>query len=290
MSEQDLSIRGRLEEGFDNLTRAEKQLANMLVENYPASGLGSITELARKAGVSTPTVARLVQKLGYRGFSSFQQELRNEVAARISNPIQRHESWAGNAPDEHILNRFSDAVSANVRQTFSRIRPEQFDAVCALLADTDRSLRIVGGRISRSLADYFFTHMQVIRPDVTHMTSNSNAWPHYILDMKEGDILVMFDMRRYENDLRRLAEMAQERGVRIVLFTDQWGSPVSGLAHEKFNAHNEVPSAWDSSLVTMLLLEAIIAQVQQINWDQTRNRMKTLETLFDRTRMFRKFT
>ena len=287
---QNLSIRERLDAHFDSLTRAEKQLANLLVENYPASGLGSITELAAKAGVSTPTVARLVQKLGYRGFSSFQHELREEVAARIANPIQRQEGWAQNAPDEHVLNRFSDAVSHNVRQTFSRISPEQFDEVCDLLADTKRSIRIVGGRISRSLADYFFTHMQVIRPDVTSMTSNSNAWPHYVLDMKKDDILVMFDMRRYENDLRRLAKMSEERGAKVILFTDQWGSPVSAMAHHKFNAHNEVPSAWDSSLVTMLLLEAIIAQVQQINWDQTKDRMKTLETLFDRTGMFRKFT
>ncbi len=284
------SVRDQLQNRFDQLTRAEKQLAHVLLQNYPASGLGSITQLAKRADVSTPTVARLVQKLGHAGFPQFQQALRAEVSAKISSPIEKHENWAKNAPDTHILNRFSDAVSNNVRRTFDRIEPEQFDAVCALLADTDRAVRIVGGRISRSLADYLFTHMQVIRPRVTHMTSNSNAWPHYILDMEPGDILVIFDIRRYENDLRRLAQMSHERGVEIVLFTDQWGSPVSKMAAHKFNCQIEVPSAWDSSIVTMLLLEAMIAQVQDRNWDQTKERMKTLEDLFDRTKMFRKFT
>ncbi len=284
------SIRDQLQGRFDELTRAEKQLTLLLLENYPASGLGSITDLAQRSGVSTPTVARLVQKLGYSGYPKFQQALRAEVGAEISSPIDKYDKWAEHAPDEHILNRFADTVSHNVRQTFSRVRTEEFDQVCDLLADTGRDLRIVGGRISRSLADYLFTHMQVIRPNVTHMTSNSNAWPHYLLDMVEGDLLVIFDVRRYENDLRRLAEMAHERGVMIILFTDQWGSPISKIAAHKFNCHIEVPSAWDSSIVTMLLIEAVIAQVQDKNWEQTKERMNTLEGLFDRTRLFRKFT
>ncbi len=285
-----LSIQSQLQKRIDDLTRAEKQLAHVLMENYPASALGSITELAQRSGVSTPTVARLVQKLGFDGFPQFQQALRAEVSATLSSPIAKHENWAQNTPGTHILNRFSESVSQNIRQTFARISSEKFELVCSLLADGQKPLHIVGGRISRSLAEYLFTHIQVARPGVTHMTSNSNAWPHYILDMKPGDVLVIFDVRRYENDLRRLAEMTHERGVEIVLFTDQWGSPVSKVASHKFNCHIEVPSAWDSSVVIMLLLEAIIAEVQGRNWESTKERMRTLEELFDRTRLFRKFT
>ncbi len=280
------NIQGRL----DEFTRAEKQLVSQLLDNYPVSGLGSITALAKKARVSTPTVARMVHKLGYEGFPQFQQALRDELGEKISSPVDRRERWAENAPDTHVLNRFADAISQNVRGTFAQIDPERFDATCELLADTERAVNIVGGRITRSLADYFFTHLQVIRTQVTYMTSNSNAWPHYILDMSEGDVLVIFDIRRYENDLLRLAEMTKERGVNIVLFTDQWGSPISKLAAQKFNSRIEAPSAWDSSVVTMLLLEAIIAGVQERNWGETKERIKSLDGLFDRTRLFRKFT
>ena len=46
--------------GYESMTRAEKQLANSLLDNYPVSGLGSITTVAEAAGVSTPTVVRMV--------------------------------------------------------------------------------------------------------------------------------------------------------------------------------------------------------------------------------------
>lgn len=38
----------------------------------------------------------------------------------------------------------------------------------------------------------------------------------------------------------------------------------------------------------LFLVEALVEAVQSSNWDETRGRMKTLEGLFDSTRIFRK--
>lgn len=284
------TIEDLLRRRLDSLTRAERQLAQSLLQNYPVSGLGSITTVAEAAEVSTPTVARMVQKLGFSGFPEFQAGLRRELEATISNPIAKRETWAGNAPDAHILNRFTDVVIENIRQTLAQVETATFDETARLLADTDRTLYVVGGRITRALADYFFLHMQVIRPRVTHIQAISNAWPHYLLDMQQGDVVVIFDVRRYENSTLKLAEMACERGAEIILFTDQWRSPVHKFAVHCFSSRIVVPSAWDSSVTTMLLIETLIAAVQEQIWPQTRHRMEALEEMFDRTRFFRKFT
>ena len=289
MSKSSGTIEERLQGRFDQLTRAERQLAQSLMENYPVSGLGSITKVAQNAEVSTPTVVRMVQKLGYKGFPEFQAALRQEVEAKISGPIARRDTWTEAAPDGHVLNRFTDAAIDNIRQTLAQIDPQAFDATVALLANMEAPLYVVGGRITRSLADYFFLHMQVIRPNVTHIQAISNAWPHYLLDVDQRAVVVIFDVRRYENSTLKLAEMARARGARIVLFTDQWRSPVHALADHCFSSRIVVPSAWDSSVTSMLLMETLIAAVQEQTWETTKQRMETLEDLFDRTRFFRKF-
>ncbi len=290
MFEPNATIAQRLQQSFERLTRAERQLADSILENYPVSGLGTITTVARNADVSTPTVARMVQKLGYSGFPEFQEALRRELRDKVSDPIAKRAGWAGAVPDEHILNRFTDAVIGNIRQSLGQIDIDGFDQSCALLADLDRSVHVVGGRITRALADYFFLHMQVARPDVHRVQTISNVWPHDLLDMKQDDVLVVFDVRRYENSTLKLAQMAAERGVRIVLFTDQWCSPVSAFAAQYFACRIVVPSAWDSSVVVMLLLETVIAEVQERIWPVTRERLQRLEGMFDSTRLFRKFT
>lgn len=284
-----LTVAERIRSKFERLTRAERQLANAIMENYPVSGLGSITIIAEASGVSTPTVVRMAKKLGFAGFPQMQAALRQELEATLSNPITKHNLWAENAPDTHILNRFADAVMENMRQTLRQIDPKVFNAVTELLSDRERAVYVVGGRITRSMADYFFTHMQVIRSNLTLVASNSNSWPHYVLNMKEGDVLVAFDIRRYEHNISRLAKMATEKGVTLILFTDQWGSPAAKYATHSFHSRIEAPSAWDSSVVTLFIIESIIAAVETENWDETRERMNTLEELFDQTRMFKKF-
>lgn len=284
------TVADRIQAHGESLTRAERQLVDTMLENYPVSALGTITSLAEAAEVSTPTVARLVQKLGFRGFPDFQAALRQELEDRISSPITKHDTWAEQAPEGHILNRFTEAVISNISQTLANVDIETFERTVALLSDPHRALFVVGGRITRSLADYFFLHMQMVRSRVTLMQSTANAWPHYFLELKSGDVVVIFDIRRYENSTLKLAEMAHEMGARIVLFTDQWRSPVHRLADICFSCRISVPSAWDSSVANLLLLETVIAAVQEKNWSEVRGRIDLLEDIFDRTRFFRKFT
>ncbi|MCH8105356.1 MAG: MurR/RpiR family transcriptional regulator [Proteobacteria bacterium] len=284
------TIADAINQAFHSLTRAERQLANKILENHPVSGLGTITQIAEKSGVSPPTIVRMVKKLGFKGFPQFQTELRRELEAKIAGPIAKHDNWAQKAPDSHILNRFAEAVIDNIRQSLSQIETETFDASCKLLSETRHSLYIIGGRITRALADYFFLHMQVIRKDVTHIQPLSYSWPHYFLDIKKGDVLVIFDIRRYENSTLKLAEMGHERGAQIILFTDQWRSPVEKFSKYCFSAKIVVPSAWDSTVELLLLVETFIAAIQELTWPETRARMEELEDMFDRTRFFRKFT
>ena len=178
----------------------------------------------------------------------------------------------------------------NIRLTLKQIDPADFDAACALIADPAWHLYIVGGRITHTLAEHLFLHLQVIRPNLTHVRSTSNTWPHDLLNLGEGDVVVIFDMRRYENNTLKLAEIAQARGARIVLMTDQWRSPIHSLARITLTSRIVVPSAWDSVTAMMLLVETMIASVQTLNWDTTRARLEALEEMFDQTRLFRKFT
>src|SRR5690606_31894487 len=77
----------RLDAAFASLSPAERTLTAHLRRNHPVAGLASITALARAAGVSTPTVVRLVQKVGFKGYPDFQAALRGEVEAALLSPL-----------------------------------------------------------------------------------------------------------------------------------------------------------------------------------------------------------
>lgn len=272
---------------MEALTPSERQLASVLLQDYPVSGVQSITRLAAAAGVSTPTVIRMARKLGFDGFPALQEALREEVAAKIKKPLAKRDGWVAEGNVDHALNRFAEAAWNNLRHTLERIDPLVFDAVVALLADTKRPLYVVGGRITRSNADYLFNHMQIIRPNVTMLGNSANVWPQYLLDMGASSVLVIFDIRRYESHLQELAQIASERKVTVVLFTDQWGSPIARLTDYVFNSLVEAPSSWDSTIAIMLIVEALIAEIQDSRWDEAKERIEELEAMFSSTKLFR---
>ena len=183
---------------------------------------------------------------------------------------------------------FAATATAHAPRPVVWFRPGAGVLIAANQVKTFFGMPIPRGSHFHEVIEYFFTHLQVIRPNVTLVASNSNAWPHYLLNLNEGDILVAFDIRRYENDLENLANMAKERKAQIILFTDQWGSPVSKLADHTFHARIEAPSAWDSTVVIMFIVEALISAIETRNWSRTHDRMRELEELFGRTRLFRK--
>ena len=233
-------------------------------------------------------MVRLTQKLGYKGYPDFQLALRGEVEAMLISPIAKHDRWTGGVPDTHILNRFADAVMANLQATLGQIDHAEFDAAAALLADPARAVFAMGGRITHSMADYFTSLMKVVRPQVTLLANSASTWPAALLDLEPGDVLLVFDIRRYENAVLQLTEMAKGRGAEVILITDRWISPAVAHARHTLCCHIEAPSAWDSNVSLMVLVETLLAAVQKLTWDQTEPRMKRMEELYTATRFFRR--
>ena len=280
-------VRDLLKEKQSELTAAERKLSAVLLDDSLLSGLQSITRLAELAEVSSPTIIRLARKLGFEGFSDMQGAIRNEIGARMKQPLAKLDAQAPTDSRGHIVSRFIEAVSGNINRTLERLDLAEFDQVAALLSDPSRRLYLLGGRITRSNAHYFFNHLQIIRPQVTLLDSSPSVWPQSLLDMDADAVLIVFDIRRYEKELEKLANLAVAQGASIVLFTDAWGSPIENYARFCFRAMVEVPSSWDSTLAINFLIEALVAEVQSRSSVQSADRIAALEQMIGESRIFR---
>ncbi len=282
------TLETRLRAAMPDLTRSERQLAAHILSNFPVSALGSVASVARAAQVSSPTVIRMVRKLGFDGFPQFQAQLHSELGERLASPLSKHDKWAGAEPNEHILNVFADKMTENVNATLRQQDPVGFDAAAELLSDRERQIYMIGGRLTRSVADYMATALQVMRQDVTLLSSLPNTWPPAVLDMRAGDLVIAFDIRRYEPSILQLVELARDQNANVVLITDRWVSPAASFAQHILPCHVEAPSAWDSLVPLVAIVEALLAAVQQRSWNETSDRLERLEALYDRTRLFKR--
>jgi DNA-binding MurR/RpiR family transcriptional regulator len=268
-------VRARLGE----LTPTERRAAHVLLSNYPFAGLETVAQFASRAGVSAPSILRFVARLGFSAYADFQRRLKEELEAQLQSPLMKQASGGRlGAP----FSDFANAVVANLNHTFESIASAEFQAILSLLADTKRHVHVVGGRITEAIALYAVRHLRVIRPDVALVEGQAATWRDQVIDFGKRDVLVVFDIRRYQEDVIALAEEAAERGTTIVLFTDQWLSPIARIAKHVISARIAVPSNWDSTAAIFAVVEALIAGVTKELWDVAEARMKALEELRER--------
>jgi len=279
-----MTVVEKINGGRAGLTAADHKLSAVLMADYPVAGLASISDFARTAGVSTPSVLRFAKRLGFSGFPAFQQALRDEVSAQLQNPVEKPDQWSASAPRGHILNTLADAAMENLGTSLRHIDHQAFDEICKLLGDLSSRVHIAGGRITGHLAAYLHTHLQMARGGVWLVPSGEAYWPQHLLEIERGDVLIVFDVRRYAARVQEFAASAKQRGARIVLITDQWMSPVSRLAEHTLVLRLEVPSGWDSNVVTLFVVEAMVASVVNQNWKATRARIHEIDAYLENGR------
>jgi DNA-binding MurR/RpiR family transcriptional regulator len=270
---------------LDRLTPTERRVAMVLLATSPVAGLETIAQFARRAGVSGPTILRLVGKLGFHGYPDFQRALRDELEVRLQSPLTKH---APAAPNERSprdpVDVIGQAIVENIRASLRDVSRTEIAAVVDLLADAGRPVRVLGGRFTQSVALQLFLHLREMRPGVGLVSGQTATWVEHLLDMGRRDVLVVFDIRRYQDDVVRFAQQAAARRACIVLFTDQWLSPVAAVARHVFTVRTRMPSNWESFAALGALVEVLVAALNDQRWDGVKRRIETLEDLRARLR------
>lgn len=272
----DPNVAELVRERLDAMPAGERRAAQALLAEYPVLGLKTVADFSARAGVSSPTILRFVARLGYGNYAEFQTALQDELAAQLQSPMAR--ATADTPPAGEHADMLS-ATAENLRETFRNFPDSQARAVVELLAAPRAHIYLIGGRFTDPLARYMAAHLAIIRPGVTHLAGQESNWRDRLMDMGKGDILIVFDIRRYQESLHSLARKAHARGVAVLLFTDQWLSPIARVARHVVAGRTAVPSAWDSSASLFVVAEALIAALTRRLESQSAARIRALEQL-----------
>jgi DNA-binding MurR/RpiR family transcriptional regulator len=266
-------ISGRM----DDMPAGERRAAQTLIANYPVIGLKTVADFSQQAGVSSPTILRFVARLGFHNYPEFQAALQDELAAQLQSPLSRTSVRA--APDQGKTSPVIEATLQNIRETFRHVSDKQIRDIVALISRPRSMIFLIGGRFTDPVARYTAAHLTIIRPNVFHLTGQESTWRDRLIDMGKRDVLVVFDIRRYQESLLRLAEKAHARGVEIVLVTDQWLSPIARFARHVIAGRTAVPSAWDSSAALFVVAEALIGEATRELEAESARRIREMEEL-----------
>ncbi len=258
------------------LSPAERKVARALLANYPASGLESAATLAKTAGTSTPTVLRLVTRLGIGSYPDFQRRLREEIAHSTLSPANRTEHARPARDSSAPLQRTIAEKVALVQALSASVPPSEFDRAVEALASRARQITVSGGYFTRYFAMLLAAQLDQAVPNVDFVSEPFGHDISKMLRLGPGSIAVIFDFRRYELVSKQAADLAKRQGATVIVITDQELSPAVEYADIVLPVHVDgIP--FDSVVGITVLMEALVESVLLASGQRGLDRMKAWE-------------
>lgn len=274
------SVRTLLRQREETFTVSERRVVAVLLANYPSAALTSISQLAAQAEVSDPTVHRLVLKLGFEGYPEFQRALLTEVDARMNSPLSMLEASASEAHEQDMQQAMLGSLTLSIGHTAEQASRADFETAVSLLADPSRTVFSCGGRASSFLASWLVVLLSQLRSHARHVEPSLERGSEALADLEPGDVLVVYDYRRYQETVVQYARAAKTLGAQIVLFTDEWRSPIAAFADAVLVSFlHESASPFDTKVPALAQTESIVAALVQRLPDEAKARLKRIEAL-----------
>ena len=219
-----VGIRGE----YNQFTKAEKKVADFILNNPKKVLFMSITELAEACGVGDTSVFRFCKTMDCKGYQEFKMLLSlslnegKQGLGQIEGDISREDSFAQVA--QKVLASNIDAL----RETHSLLKRENFEKVIECFR---RAKRIcfygVGTSMTTAMkaADKFLK----IEPKVYCVPdSHMQAMAAALCD--EQDVILFFSYSGSTRDMLDVLRPAKNGGAKIILITHFSNSPAAALS------------------------------------------------------------
>lgn len=243
----------RIEANATLLPPAERRVAEVVLADPSAAAFATVAELGRRADTSGATVVRLAERLGYEGWVDLQAQVRSALDQHLRPATERiRESGVGD-----VLAATAAREADNVHRTLDGIDRADFDRAVSLLADRRRAVRVVAGDAEAGVGSLLADALDLLRPDVLHVSGSPVAVARRLAHGAPGDVLVAIDLRRYERWVLDAVATATGAGAIVLALTDSRLSPLALAAEVSFTVAAEGAGPFDSHVGTHALANAL---------------------------------
>lgn len=250
-----MSIEDLLKENYQNLSKGQKKVADLLLKDVVSFSMSTASQIAKQADVSETTVIRLSYALNFESFSQMQKLTQKEYLLKM----EQQGNYISEEP-KHNLDFIDQLIEREIeilKTLRSRIDMNQYWQAIDEIMMADE-VHIVGYRASYSAAYWLYLKLNMLRSDV-FMISSKNTYPEDLLIETNKQIVFIFiSFPRYVAQSLEIAETVREQGAKIITITDHPLSPISRISNISFltqihaNSENFIPISSVLSLLNII--------------------------------------
>lgn len=226
-------IRKQIEKGYADLRRSEKQAADYILNHMKEIPELSIDRLAKRAGVSQPTVLRMLKAVNFSGYKDFRYQIVADLAREESFPEERTRLMYGytlerNAPLEELPVNVTATTQRMLEETLKNL-PGKTYRKCVEALTNARLIDIYGVENSEATALDLLTKLLYLGLPCRHF---SDCYLQQIAagSLTSEDVAVGISYSGESKDTVDALGTAKKAGARTIVITNFKESTISRYA------------------------------------------------------------
>ena len=227
---------------YQDFSRQEKRVADVILDAPGELGLYSASELAERADVSKATITRFVRRAQFSSYEEMRLAARD--ARSWGSPLFQT-GPANNTADNEFLSDFLEVETRNLSQALNGLVPSEIDEMADALVAA-RNLVFMGFRNSYFLASYARNQFLQFRSGTRISPGPGETITESTADLTSEDVVLVIGLRRILSSLKNEMEALHDRGVPILLLTDPSARVVPAFARWTLTCPVESPYLFDS--------------------------------------------
>ena len=270
----------KLREVKKDLSTKELKVSEYIIANTQALKNMSIQTLAKLNHVSTSTILRLCNKLGYKGFSDFKVDLIGSIPQKLSTEILQDDINLNDSLED-VNSKVQAMEKSSIDETHSIVNVNALNSAIELIIQSNKIV-IFGVGSSGLVGKELEYQLIKIKKDVNcHFDSHMSR--NLISTLDNNDLVIIISHSGETPDCVELLKLAEQSFVPSIAITKMGQSQISSLAsivlHTTSMEHASrlIPirsKISQISVVNMLLTNLFIRKYDERLVQQTQNREK----------------
>ena len=243
------------------LTKKEKRIAEFFLDEEQRVFLMNVADIAKTIDVSDTSVIRFIKSLGFENFTDFKNSGQEDIKSRLDKTndfIKNLDIIKENSIEQLYIHKINEEVN----KIFNSSSQKQIKKISNLIIKA-KNKYIVGFKSTAGIANFFGVRLGFMLENVSTFNIDDSVVVNSIFNIKQEDILIIFDYPMYSKAAVVLAKIARENKAKILLFTDSDNAPLAEYSDILYKVKLNGISVFNSLISTQILIEYLLTYISQ---------------------------
>ena len=257
-----------------------RTVAKYIVDHPSDFGLDPIRETARKCGVSTYTLVRMAERVGFDSYDDLREPFRHALVSATA--MMDRPAWIESVRETGEIGQVQADASLNtmaiVERSLERQTPEQMARVAQMLLEAD-NVYLTAVRASYAMAYYFHYVGRMALPSLQLIPRHMNSAIDELNYASDRDVMIAVSFTPYSRETVEACKFALQKGVKLIMISDSDVVSSDFTAHETLIASVVSTHHFGCFTGVMAIIENLLALLVKLGGEAALERIKSYEDL-----------